>query len=337
MFMYGAGADPNYEPFLDRPVGDARRLVQRNCMTPLELCHVLAASMVRRGKGGIVLVSSGAGFAGARNMVAYGASKAFDTVMGESLWAELHDQGVDVLVTVLGATDTPAFRRMLTSRGLLPDPDDATPIPGTASPEEAVADVLANLSNGPTLLVGERVREGSKMLRALTRSDAVRAMVAMSNSGVMETGNDEDTVSRIAIDHEVRAAVSEVLVRYATGIDRRDWELFRTCFTEDCDADYGDIGVWHGADVLTGWMRETHALCGRTLHRITNEVMTPHDRGVGSRCYVDALVMGADNMTGTQAIGYYDDVLVRASGEWKIARRHFTLVRAQPIPSPRSP
>jgi uncharacterized protein len=80
---------------------------------------------------------------------------------------------------------------MLTRRGLLPDPDDGTPIPGTASPEEVVADVLANLSNGPTLLVGERVREGSKMLRALTRSDAVRAMDALSSSGVMVTGNDE--------------------------------------------------------------------------------------------------------------------------------------------------
>jgi SnoaL-like domain len=144
-------------------------------------------------------------------------------------------------------------------------------------------------------------------------------------------------VNRIGIDHEVRAAVSEVLVRYATGIDRRDWELFRTCFTEDCDADYGDIGVWHGADVLTEWMRETHALCGRTLHRITNEVMTPHDRGVGSCSYVDAVIMSADNVTGTQAMGYYDDVLVHLSGGWKVARRNFTLVLAQSIPSLGSP
>lgn len=191
MVMYGAGADPNYEPFLDQPIGDSMRLVQRNCMTPLELCHGFAASLVTRGKGGIVLVSSGAGFAGARNMVAYGSSKAFDTVMGESLWAELHDKGVDVLVAVLGATDTPAFRRTLMRRGLLSDPDDGAPIPGTANPEEVVAEVLENLTNGPTLLVGERVREGSKMLRALTRSDAVRAMMAMSSGGVMETGTDE--------------------------------------------------------------------------------------------------------------------------------------------------
>ncbi len=195
MFMYGAGADPNYEPFLDQPVEDSLRLVQRNCTTPLELCHSLATKMATRGKGGIVLISSGAGFAGSRNMVAYGASKAFDTVMGEGLWAELHDAGIDVLVTVLGATDTPAFRRMLAGRGLLSDPDDPTPIFGASSPEEVVADVLANLTDGPTLLVGERVREGSKVLRALSRSDAVRAMLEMSSGGVMETGDNENDAS----------------------------------------------------------------------------------------------------------------------------------------------
>jgi hypothetical protein len=54
-------------------------------------------------------------------------------------------------------------------------------------------------------------------------------------------------VSGIEIDHEVRAAVAEVLILYATGIDGRVWTPFRTCFTEDCDADYGDIGVWRGA------------------------------------------------------------------------------------------
>ena len=92
MFMYGAGADPNYELFLEQPVGDSLSLVRRNCMTPLALCHALAGPMVTRGRVASSLVSSGAGFAGARNMVAYGATKAFDTVMGEALWAELDDR-----------------------------------------------------------------------------------------------------------------------------------------------------------------------------------------------------------------------------------------------------
>ena len=57
-----------------------------------------------------------------------------------------------------------------------------------------------------------------------------------------------------AIDSATRLDVAEVLVRYATGIDRRDWTLFRSCFTADCDIDYGDIGVWHGADAITAYM-----------------------------------------------------------------------------------
>ena len=45
--------------------------------------------MQSRGHDGIVLVSSGAALIGAANMVANGATKAFDMVMAESLWAEL--------------------------------------------------------------------------------------------------------------------------------------------------------------------------------------------------------------------------------------------------------
>ena len=54
-------------------------------------------------------------------MAAYAASKAFDMVMAEALWAELHDQGVDVVALVLGTTDTPALRRLPTARGVLRD------------------------------------------------------------------------------------------------------------------------------------------------------------------------------------------------------------------------
>jgi 3-phenylpropionate/cinnamic acid dioxygenase small subunit len=132
-----------------------------------------------------------------------------------------------------------------------------------------------------------------------------------------------------ALDPDVHRAVNDVLVRYATGIDRRDWDLFRTCFTEDCEADYGEIGVWHGADEITGWMRESHAPAGNTMHRITNEVVTSTAGGVTARSYVDAIVMGPDNEHGTRACGYYDDELVDTGAGWKIARRRFTMVLLQ--------
>ena len=155
MFIYCAGADPNFAHFLDAPVEAAESMVLRNCLVPTQLCHHLARPMVERGRGGIILVSSGAALVGARRMVAYSASKAFDLVLGEALWAELHDKGVDVLSLVLGVTDTPALRRLLAEKGNLASADDGIAIPGAATPEEVVGEAFENLAKGPTWFVGE--------------------------------------------------------------------------------------------------------------------------------------------------------------------------------------
>ena len=187
LVVYCAGADPNYEPFLAQPIENALEMIERNCLAPMRICHHFAAPMQDRGRGGIVLVSSGAGLIGGRNMVAYGATKAFDMVMAEALWAELHDDGVDVLGLVLGVTDTPALRRLLVSRGQLVDL--TAPIPGAATPESVVAEALANLANGPTCYGTDDVREGAKHLGAMSRNDAARVMLQMAG-GVM--GSDED-------------------------------------------------------------------------------------------------------------------------------------------------
>jgi uncharacterized protein len=181
MLMYCAGADPYYEPFLVKPVNVALQLVQRNCTVPMQLCHHFAGPMVERGKGGIVLVGSGAGLAGSKNMVAYGASKAFDMVMAEALWAELHAQGVDVLGLVLSITDTPAERRILAKRGILASGDDHSPIPGATTAEETVAEAIANLHNGPTWFVGEEFRKQEAMMRSMTRQEVVQVMLQMSD------------------------------------------------------------------------------------------------------------------------------------------------------------
>jgi 3-phenylpropionate/cinnamic acid dioxygenase small subunit len=134
------------------------------------------------------------------------------------------------------------------------------------------------------------------------------------------------------VDREVQQDVADILIRYASGIDRRDWPLLRSCFTEDCDADYGDIGLWHGAEEITAWMREVHEPCGHTMHRITNIVVVPGDGGVHARSYVDGIVMFADNRAGSRAAGYYDDDLVATDAGWKIARRRFTMVLLQFFP-----
>lgn len=186
MLMYCAGADPNYEPFLAKPVDVALSLVQRNCIVPLQLCHHLAGPMKARGHGGIVVLSSATALFGTRNAVAYGATKAFDLVMTESLWVELRETGVDVLALVLGLTDTPSLRRVLAGRGTLPSEDAPSPIPGASTPDEVVADAIANLRNGPTWFVGEMLRHGAAYLGSLPRNEAVNAMLE-AGSGIMDT------------------------------------------------------------------------------------------------------------------------------------------------------
>jgi hypothetical protein len=128
------------------------------------------------------------------------------------------------------------------------------------------------------------------------------------------------------IDPTARQDIADVQIRYATGIDRRDWDLFRTCFTPDCDVDYGDIGRWHGVDEVTEWMDRTHCEVGHTLHRVTNQAVHATPEGATARAYVDAVVMLADNLSGVRAVGFYDDELIDTGCGWQIARRRFTPV-----------
>jgi short-subunit dehydrogenase len=144
----------------------------------MQLCHHFAPPMAERGRGGIVLFGSAAGFAGAPALAAYGASKAFDMVFAEALWAELNPKGVDVLGLILGETDTPALRRLREQLGRRDDPD--APLAGAMSADAVVAEALAGLSNGPTCLVGEQVRLAAKLLGGIPRNDAVRLMIQAS-------------------------------------------------------------------------------------------------------------------------------------------------------------
>lgn len=142
LFVGNAGADVQGAHFLDRDIGAWLELVQRNVMTTLQCCHHFATPMRARGRGGLLLVNSGACYGGAGFMAAYSASKAFTLCLGEALWAELRPSGVDVLNLVLGQTDTPAFRALLAEKGM--------PVPDNLASAEDVARIgLERLPQGP--------------------------------------------------------------------------------------------------------------------------------------------------------------------------------------------
>ncbi|MBV9952734.1 MAG: nuclear transport factor 2 family protein [Acidimicrobiia bacterium] len=129
-----------------------------------------------------------------------------------------------------------------------------------------------------------------------------------------------------------RQDIAEVLVRYATGIDRRDWTLFRSCFTDDLRADYGDSGgTFDSSDAITDFMTTSHAEMGHTMHKLSNLAITVDGDTATARTYVDAVLMARDGRPGLNPIGFYDDELVRTDDGWRIAARRFTMVHLRTL------
>jgi hypothetical protein len=74
-------------------------------------------------------------------------------------------------------------------------------------------------------------------------------------------------------------------------------------------------------------MEQAHAMAGHTMHRMSNQVITVDADKAAARTYVDAVILVGDNRSGVNAIGFYDDQIVRTNDGWHIARRRFTPVR----------
>jgi 3-phenylpropionate/cinnamic acid dioxygenase small subunit len=121
--------------------------------------------------------------------------------------------------------------------------------------------------------------------------------------------------------------ISAVLIRYATGIDRKDWALFESCFTEDCRTEYSGAPAWTSARELTKVMEDAHVKFRHTLHRMSNIVIDGEGDRAQTRVYVDALLVPSDrDVPVTSARGYYEDEFVRTATGWRIAVRRFTFV-----------
>ncbi len=92
--------------FLKQSLEGRSAFVTLNVMTPMQLTHHFATKMVERKRGGIVLVSSVAGFNAAPYIASYAAAKSYLLNLGLALSEELAQHHVDVLVLAPGATRT---------------------------------------------------------------------------------------------------------------------------------------------------------------------------------------------------------------------------------------
>lgn len=97
--------------FHEVPIQDEEQLLRLNVRAVLRLTHAALGPMVARGSGGIVNVSSVAGFAPGTRAATYSASKAWVTNFSESLHLQYSGQGVKVLALCPGFTRTEFHER----------------------------------------------------------------------------------------------------------------------------------------------------------------------------------------------------------------------------------
>ena len=131
---------------------------------------------------------------------------------------------------------------------------------------------------------------------------------------------------------EDRFAIQDLMVRYATAIDNRDWALLRSCFTEQCNAEYGEFGAWSTADDLAEAMDGMHKHVGVSLHRMSNISPVADGDDALSKTYVDVTILTKDGDKAIKATGWYEDRLVRQDGGWKIRIRRYTPIHTE-LPS----
>ena len=161
-------------PFLELEAVQLHAMLDVNCRAPLLLAHALAPAMVRRGRGGIVLMSSLSGNVGSAQLAVYAASKAFDLVLADALWVELRSQGVDVLAVQPGSTRTPGW---LASQPA--DADQALPVMEAA---DVVREALGMLGVEPSIVPGELNRQGADVLARLPRRQAIELLSAITGT-----------------------------------------------------------------------------------------------------------------------------------------------------------
>jgi uncharacterized protein len=93
-------------PYLRNDLAAESALLNLNLLVPAQLAHVYGQVLARRGRGGIILVSSAVAFAPVPYTANYAAAKAYIASLGQALHYELKGTGVDVLTLAPGPVRT---------------------------------------------------------------------------------------------------------------------------------------------------------------------------------------------------------------------------------------
>ncbi len=141
-----------------------------------------------------------------------------------------------------------------------------------------------------------------------------------------------------------RIEIDDLLVRYATAIDTKDWSLLDSCFTPDAQLDYTSAGGIAGVyPEVRQWLEKALAPFPMTVHALSNATVALEGDEARARTFV-LNPRGFPKPDGSLHLftvgAYYNDRLVRTEAGWRIRERieeqaflEGTLPEALQIPS----
>jgi len=142
-------------------------LLAVNVRAPLLLIAALVPSMIERGAGSIINLSSVSGVVGTPRRAAYAASKGALDAATRSLAIELGPSGIRVNSVAPGVVDTALWAKNKAIAGVIETIEAQTPLRRWATPED-IADVIVFLaSDAARFVTGETISVDGGMARTL--------------------------------------------------------------------------------------------------------------------------------------------------------------------------
>jgi short-subunit dehydrogenase len=157
-FLVYNAASSYIGPYLATGLPTHKGIAAVNMLTPLDMLHYFGGKMVGRHRGGIVIMTSIAGFQGSGYLATYAATKAFSRVLAEGLWYEWRPLGVDVIACCAGATATPNYLRTNPGKASVLEPKPQLP-------EQVAEECLNRIGTTPSFVSGG----GNKLVSFLMR------------------------------------------------------------------------------------------------------------------------------------------------------------------------
>jgi len=122
-----------------------------------------------------------------------------------------------------------------------------------------------------------------------------------------------------------RAEIGDLIVREASAMDRRDWDRWRDCFTQDASIDYSENDGAVGTPAEVGsWLSSVLGRFHSYQHLSANaEIELDGDRArIRTMQYIAVKMEASDGERVVFSGIWFRDEVARTDSGWRITRRH---------------